>query len=137
MKITELFKVPKNRVGRIVTNGAKLKAHEESTAVFLTQFGFNIEYILPTNTYKTHSPDFLVNSAIWETKSPDGSGNSTVGRQFHTASKQADRLILDLRRIKLPAEKAKRQALMRFEKSRNIKALLLITKDDKLLDVKK
>ena len=45
MKIAELPKVPKNRVGRIITNGVKLKTHEESTAVFLTQFGFNIEYI--------------------------------------------------------------------------------------------
>ena len=130
-------KVPKKKVGHIITNGVKLKPHEESTAVFLAQYGFNIEFIRPTNTYRTRSADFLVNKSIWEAKSPDGGGNSTIGRQFHVASKQADKLILDLRRIKLPAVKAENQAKTRFEKSKNIKSLLLITKDGRLLDIKR
>ena len=137
MNIRELRRVPSNKIGRVDKHGVEAKPHEESTALHLAQFGFDIDFIMPSNIYKTKSADFLVNGAIWETKSPEGSGNSTVGRQFHEASKQSDKLVLDLRRIKLPAEKAQRHALSRFEKSINIKRLLLITKDGRLLDIKR
>ena len=66
-----------------------------------------------------------------------GSGNSTIPRQFHRASKQATMFILDLRRIKIPADKAEQEAKARFEKAKNIKRLLLLTKAGKLLDIKK
>ena len=137
MKVIELEKVASERIGRVDKHNVDAKPHEESTALHLAQFGFNVDFIMPRNTYKSKSADFLVNGAVWETKSPEGGGNSTVGRQFHEASKQADRLILDLRRIKLPADKAKRQALARFEKAVNIKRLLLITKEGRLLDIKR
>lgn len=137
MKIVELKRVPKNRFGRVITNDVCLEAHEYSTLYFLSSFGLCIEVIKPSNTPGTRSADYLINGAIWEGKSPDGSGNSTISRQFHKASRQADRLILDLRRVKIPKDKAKREALNRLEKSRNIKRMLLITKDGQLLDVKR
>ena len=58
MKIVELQKVSAKRIGRIDKNGVNPEPHEESTAVHLTQFGFNIEYVRPRNTFKTHSADF-------------------------------------------------------------------------------
>ena len=72
MKIRELERVPASRIGRVNKNGIEIKPHEESTALHLTQYGFNIDVIRPSNTPKTSSPDFLVNGAIWETKSPEG-----------------------------------------------------------------
>lgn len=137
MKVVELKKVTKNKYGRVIVNDINLEAHEYSTLYLLSSFGLNIEVIKPSNTPRTKNADYLINGAVWEGKSPDGSGNSTIGRQFHKAGRQADRLVLDLRRIKIPAIKAEHDALNRFEKSRNIKRLLLITKDGRLLDVKR
>ena len=137
MKIIELQRVSKDKIGRVNKNNVKLYPHEDSTALHLTQFGFNIEYIMPSHIYKSTNPDFLVNGAIWETKSPEGGGKNTIKHQFDGTSKQADKVILDLRRIKLPAEKAERQAKDRFEKAVNIKRLLLITKSGKVFDIKR
>ncbi|MBR3253078.1 hypothetical protein IKF84_03340 [Candidatus Saccharibacteria bacterium] len=137
MKIRELRRVSADKVGYLKKNDIRLEPHEEDTALYLTQYGFNIDVIKPNNTPKTNSPDFLVNGVIWEAKSPEGGGNSTIARHFHKASKQAGKMILDLRRIKRPAEKAEREAKYRFEKAKNIKQLMLITKDGKLFDISK
>lgn len=137
MKIMELQRVSKDRIGRVNKNGVKLYPHEDSTALHLAQFGFDIEYIMPSHIHKSTNPDFLVNGSIWETKSPEGCGKNTIKHQFDGTSKQADKVILDLRRIKLPAEKAERQAKDRFEKAVNIKRLLLITKSGKVFDIKR
>ncbi|MDO4889517.1 MAG: hypothetical protein Q4A25_02420 [Candidatus Saccharibacteria bacterium] len=107
MKITELKQVARNKIGRVNLNNAHLEAHEYETILFLNLYGFDIEVIKPHNIPKTHNPDFLIGGAVWETKSPEGSGNSTVSCQFHNAGRQSDRLIL------------------------------LITKDKKLLDIKR
>ena len=135
MKVKELKRVAPNKVGRIITNCVKLKTHEESTAIFLTQFGFNIEFIVPRNDYRSKSADFFINGAIWEAKSPIGNGKNNLARQFHYASKQAGKLILDLRRIKMPTVKSEHQAKACFENTRNIRRLILITKDGRLLDI--
>lgn len=137
MKIVELKRVSMDRIGRVNKNGVKLYPHEDSTALHLTQFGFDVEYIMPRHIYKSTNPDFLVNGTIWETKSPEGNGKNTIKHQFDGTSKQADKIILDLRRIKLPAEKAERQAMARFEKAINIKRLLLITKSGRVLDIRR
>lgn len=137
VKIVELQRVPKNKVGRVYIGDTHLEAHEYDTIYFLASFGFEIEVIRPTNTPRTHNSDFLIGGAIWEAKSPEGAGNSTIARQFHKASKQSDRMILDLRRIKMQPSKAEHEAMIRFEKSKSIKRLILITKDGRLLDIRK
>ena len=137
MLIQEIQKVPITRIGRINKNGVKLLPHEDSTALHLTQFGFNVEYIMPRHSYKMKNPDFLINGAIWEAKSPEGNGKNTIKHQFDGTSKQSNMMILDLRRVRLSADKAKSQAVSRFEKVKNLKRLLLITKDGKLLDIKR
>lgn len=135
-KVTELRLVSKAKLGRVDTRGVRLEAHEYDTIYFLARYGFDIEVIKPTNCPKTKSPDFLIDGSIWEAKSPEGAGASTIGRQFHKASKQASKMVLDLRRIRLPAAKTEADAIRRFAKSTSIKRLLLITKDGRLLDIR-
>ena len=53
------------------------------------------------------------------------------------ASSQADNFVLDLRRIKRPANESENDALKEFKKSSRIKHMLLITKIRKLLDFRK
>lgn len=137
MKEVELLKIPKEKMGRVNMNGVRLEAHEYDTICHLASYGLDIEVIKPINMPKVHNADCLINGLIWEAKSPNGGGNSTIARQFHKASKQSDKMILDLRRVKLEAQRAEREARFRFEKSKNIKRLMLITKDDRLFDIKK
>ena len=137
MKITEIQKVPKNRIGRIEAKNVHLEAHEYDTMLFLSQYGFDIEVIKPANIPRTHNPDFLINGGVWEAKSPEGQGKYNLQRQFHNAGHQAGNLVLDLRRFKMPASCSEKDALKRFGFSRSIKHLLLITKDGRLLDIRK
>ena len=118
-------------------NGVCLETHEYDTIYYLASYGLDIEVIKPINTPRIHNADYLIKGLIWEAKSPNGGGNSTIARQFHKASKQSDKMILDLRRIRLEAQKAEREARFRFEKSKNIKRLMLITRDGKLFDIRK
>ncbi len=137
MKIVELKPVSKNKIGRVNLNGAHLEAHEYETILFLNLFGFDIDVILPTNTPKSHNPDLQINGAFWESKSPEGESKYNIQRKIHEASHQADRLVLDLRRSKISSEKAYAEAIKRFGDSKRIKHMLLVTKDKRLLDIRK
>lgn len=137
MKKLELCEVQKNKFGKVHTNGVKLEDHEISTAVFLTRYGMSIEVMKPSNTPRVHSPDFLIDGVMWETKSPEGAGKRNIERKFHEASNQSDRLILDLRRTKWAPDAAEKEAVKQFNKSRRIRRMLIVTKDGRLLDFTK
>lgn len=137
IKISKLKKVTKRNFGHIVKNGVKLESHEEDTIELLCKYGFSIEVIKPTNIPHSSNPDFLIEGTIWETKSPEGSKESTIDRKFHEAGHQANNFILDLRRIKLVAYRAEKEALKQFKYSRSIRRLILITKEGEVLDIRK
>lgn len=137
MKIVELKRVPDDKVGRVVTNGVKLEPHEESTAVYLTQFGFNVEYLKPRNTYKTGSADFLISGAIWETKSPTTFKKSTIKTDFRKAKKQSDRIIFDLRRVKKYADDIEKYIIKIFSEPGHVRHLIIIEKSGKAIDFSK
>ncbi len=71
MKIKELAKVSKDKIGYINRNGVKSEPNEEATFRYLTLFGFNIELIKPTGTKKAKNPDVLIMGSIWEAKTPN------------------------------------------------------------------
>ena len=137
MKITELKPVPKNKIGRIIAKNVHLEPHEYETVLFLVLFGYNIEIVTPTNIPKSNNPDFIINGAVWESKAPLGSGKYTIQRHFHKAGHQSDRMILDLRRMKASMAELEPEVIKRFSFSKSIKHLILITKDGRLLDIKK
>ena len=133
MKIVEIK--PSKKPGNFNRNDVDLKTHEMKTIDFLIGYGFNIEAIIPAYTPKNKNPDILLNGAVWEMKSPEGNGKYTIQRQVHEAGSQSNKLILDLRRIKKPADKAQSEAVFHFGHSKSIRRLLIITKDKKLLEI--
>lgn len=137
MTSEELTKVRKNKIGRVKTNGMHKEAHEYETALYLALFGLEIEFIVETYTKGTHNADFLMLGTIWEAKSPNGSSKHSIERNFHAAGHQSSCLILDLRRFKLPADRSETEAIKQFKLSRNIRRMILITKDGRVLDFKK
>ena len=138
MKITELKKVPKNKIGKFNQNGVDLESHEKMTARFLTLYGFNIEAIRPSNIPKIHNPDILMSGTIWEMKGPTNANESTIKKRFRKAIKQANgKGIFDLRNIRTEKERAEAFGTIMelFKTSREMRRIIVIKNDDEVLDI--
>ncbi len=137
MKIRMLQQVPHNKIGRVDKNNVKLEPHEESTILYLSQFGFDIELIRPSSTKKSNNPDILIMGTIWEIKGPESSNETTIKNRFHKASKQSDRVIFDLRRVKKDVNKVEKQVFQLYKGNAKIRRMMIIEKDGTLLDITK
>ncbi|MDO4526706.1 MAG: hypothetical protein Q4B87_01290 [Candidatus Saccharibacteria bacterium] len=110
--------------------------HEYKTAKFFSNLGLDINFIKPSNTKGTKSPDFEMASKNWETKSPIRYSDSSFEDNFKKAIKQSEHVIYDLRRLSPSDEKKYIGQLQNRKKSRNLKTLLVITRDGNLLTEK-
>lgn len=137
MKIIELHKVPKNRQGSFHKNGIRLEPHEERTAKFLVLYGFNIESIRPINTPKVNNPDILMDGTIWEMKAPISFNENTIKIRMKKASKQAKRIVFDFRNMKKEYREAEEYVIRLFAGNHEIRRMIVITKDKKVLDYNK
>ncbi|MBQ8992342.1 hypothetical protein IJ090_02840 [Candidatus Saccharibacteria bacterium] len=137
MKIQEILKVPKNKIGRINKNGVKPEENEDKTFSYLTLFGLNIELIQPTGIKKAKNPDVFIMGTIWEVKTPISSNQNTIKNRFREASRQSSKIIFDLRFIKRDADKVEKQIMDMFQAGGRVRRMLIIEKSGKLLDVTK
>lgn len=123
--------------GKITPNGVVLHTHENSTVVFLTQQGYNVELLPPVQRKGVNTPDIRMNKLDWEIKCPTGKSANTIKRAFKVALKQSKNIIFDLRNSKMPD----RANIMKLEKEfsdiKSAKRLLVITKSRKILDFHK
>lgn len=136
MRIVEMKLVPKNKRGIFHKNSIKLEHYEEKTARLLTFYGFNVEVIRPTNTPKMNNPDILMTGTMWEIKTPINYNKNTLKNRMKKASKQANQVIFDLRNVK-NHEKAQKYIIELFRGNRRIRRMIIITKDKKVLDLRK
>ena len=75
--------------------------------------------------------------APWEIKSPVGGGKNTIKHNMQNAAHQAENIIIDLFRYKLSEEMAIKNIQHHFSLSKRLKRLKIITKDEKIIDLKK
>lgn len=115
-------------------NGVRLEPHEENTAKFLVLYGFNIEAIRPMNTPKLNNPDILMNGTIWEMKAPIKYNENTLKIRMKKASKQAKRIVFDFRNMKRDYEEAQAFVIKLFIGNREMRRMIIVTKDKKVLD---
>lgn len=126
--------------GVIIPNGVVLETHENATAVFLADQGYDIELIPKSNIEGIHTPDLKMCGLKWEMKAPIGEGKSLMKNTIQKAVKQSPNIIIDLRRIKRPQIKCLRELEKEFLNSKSIKRLKIITRSgrhEKMLDYKK
>lgn len=135
MKITELHPVPFDKIGRVITNNVSTESHEDSTILFLTQLGFDIELIRPASTKKANNPDLLIMGTIWEMKRPNSSNENTIKNRFRKASKQASKIIFDLRNVKRDADKVEKQIIDLLKSGGRVRRIIIIEKSGRVLDV--
>ena len=133
MKVKELQKVMGDKIGRVDQNGVSTEPHEDSTILYLAQFGFDIEVIKPANTKKTKNADVFMLGAIWEMKAPTTFNKATIKEDFRRAAGQSDRVIFDLRRLKRHAGDVEKQIVGLFSGRGKVRQLIIIEKEGKVL----
>ena len=135
MKIKEMEPVPKKEYGQIIRNGVKTNTLEDGTVLYLARLGYDIELIKPTSIEKTNNPDILMFGAIWEIKTLQTYNSKTIKKRFHKASKQASKIIFDLRNVDRYDKQVEKQIIELFKGNSNVNRLILIRKSGETLDI--
>jgi len=138
MNTRELKKVAKHKYGRIKSNGVDFKPHEYKTVLHLVEYGFDIEFIRPSNVPRSKNPDIEMLGTTWEMKGPEKFNEQTITARFRKAVKQADgKAIFDLRAIKTNRNEAKKHLLSLFKTTRKMRHIIIIESDEKTIDITK
>ena len=136
-RIIELKPVPREKLGKISQNGIKLEPHEEATITFLSEHGLDIECLKSSHTPKSNNADIVISGTIWEMKAPKSINKATLKKRMRKASKQADKVIFDLRNIKTDYESAEKIVLDLFMGNHILRRMILIKNTGIALDITK
>ena len=123
--------------GNLTTNHVHLEKHEFATVYLLLNLGYDIELIPPSKINGLKMPDIIFQGKPWEMKSPIGDSKKTIENTLQTGAKQGRNIILDLRRCKRDEEQSIKEANNYLRTSKNIKRIIIITKNENLIDMKK
>lgn len=127
--------VPKRSRGRIVFNN-DLEPHERETAIYLTNFGFDVETIIPSNIPKSKNPDLLMMGTTWEMKGPRTANEKTIRTKFRKAVKQSGgRAVFDLRNMRDDPAEAEQYIMELFKEIRGMRRIIIIRSNRILLDI--
>lgn len=104
------FLYPERGSGRVFIPAVSARKppseHEVLTALRLAEDGMDVLFRVDSREEGVKNPDAEMNQQVWEFKAPTGEGKNTVDSQMKRAGKQAERLVLDLRRSKLDDREA-------------------------------
>ena len=99
------FRYPGHGDGRVFIPAVSVRdapsEHEVLTALRLAEEGVDVLFRIDSREEGVKNPDVEMNQQVWEFKAPTGEGKNTVDSQMKRAGKQAERLVLDLRRCEL------------------------------------
>lgn len=122
------------KAGRLKIDGVILEPHEVATVELLVSIG-KVVKLIPT-TFQRKTADIEMDEKLWEIKSPHSAGKYTLEHAIEAASKQSENLILDLRRLKIPEQKALAKIRREAKYRTKLKRIIVITKKGRLLDIK-
>ena len=112
--------------------------HEVDTAMVLARhYQTTVEFIMPVNDFKRRSADIKMLDVEWEMKSPKGASKTTINTQFSRASTQAKNVVIDTRRTKLPYSEIEKSVLVETKKRSNIRKVIIIDKNEKVVEIHK
>lgn len=104
------FLYPEHGDGRVFIPAVSVRdapsEHEVLTALRLAEEGVDVLFRIDSREEGVKNPDVEMNQQVWEFKAPTGEGKNTVDSQMKRAGKQAERLVLDLRRSELDDKKS-------------------------------
>lgn len=121
----------------VIPFGVFPELHElETAAAFLAQ-GFDVEFIVPSRTKGSKTPDVMIDGMLWEMKSPTGHGKKTVEKQLQRAGRQSKNIIFDGRRTSLDDATLEKELQKKFALVRSIKRVIFVKKNRTLVDFRR
>lgn len=135
MRIIERKPVVIDKIGRVNRNGVKTEPGEDSTILYLTQFGFDIDLIMPTSIKNMNNPDIMIMNSVWEIKTPSSYSKATIKKRFRKAANQAGRIIFDLRNVKKNSDAVEKQIIDLFSEDGTVRRMIIIEKTGKVIDI--
>jgi len=110
--------------------------HEIDIARVLARyFKCSAEFLIPIDDYKRKTADIVMLGVEWEIKSPTGNSKSTIGNQFHAASRQSKYIVIDTRRTSLEYDRIEKTVLLEMKKRIGIKKVILINKTTEVVEI--
>ena len=123
--------------GKLKQNGVHLEDHEYRTVDLLLGKGYDVELIPRSQIKGLHLPDISINGVLWEIKAPEGKTRNTIKHNLQNSEKQSTNVIIDLFRCGLPDKESLKELEHRFNLSKRLRRMMVITKDRELLDFTK
>jgi hypothetical protein len=120
----------------LIPAGVDIWPHEMSTAQALAAAGKDIEFIKPAKRHHAKSPDILMDGLMWEIKSPKTDKLTSIERNHKRASKQADCIIIDSRRVhKLKDASIQTFLVAKLRQQKTIKKVIFVNRKRQLIDI--
>lgn len=133
--------MPRKRVGLIVTPpGVFVDRHEKLAADFLAaKMGYDVTFLLPDRRRGAKTSDIAMNGVLWEIKSPKGKSSRTIENNLRLALRQSPNIVLDLRRMdgRIPTRRLLTEAERQFSLTKSMKRLIVITRQETYIDLKR
>ena len=125
-----------NRLRVIIEAYATPDRYEIKVAfALLDYFGSNI---ILRKSGQSYSPDLLIQKTnqLWEIKNIRGNSVNTIEHNLAKAKMQSGNIIISLYRTKMTPHRAIGRIKAELKKRRDIKRLILLTKDHKIIEIK-
>ncbi len=131
----------RNQIGIIIVPpGVFMNVHEKMAVDFLaTKIGNDITFLVPERRKGVRTPVIEMNGLRWEIKSPTGKSSRTIENNLRIAIKQSPNIVIDLRRMdgRIPTSKLLKEVEHRFNNAKSIKRLIVITRLETYIDLKR
>jgi hypothetical protein len=131
----------RNQIGIIIVPpGVFMNVHEKMAVDFLaTKIGNDITFLVPERRKGARTPDIEMNGLRWEIKSPTGKSSRTIENNLRIAIKQSPNVVIDLRRMdgRIPTSRLLKEVEHRFNDAKSIKRLIVITRLETYIDLKR
>lgn len=124
----------------IVPPGAFIDRHEKLTVDLLAiKLKRDITFLVASRKEHDRTADVEMDGLLWEIKSPYGKSSRTIENNLRLALLQSPYIVLDLRRLdgRVPTEKRVREAEKQFHLAKSIKRLIVVTKEEDIIDFRR
>lgn len=124
----------------IVPPGVIVSVHEKRAVDFLAiERSANVTFLVPNRRKGQKTPDIEMGGLKWEIKSPKGKSPRTIENNLRLALEQSPYIIMDLRRMdgRIPTKKIVTETERQFNLSKSIKHIIVITRQEIIVDFKR
>lgn len=120
----------------IIPANLKVESHEILVAELLAKyFNKTVKVLEPRNGYKQKTPDFRIENEYYELKTPKGKSARTIQQTLRTATKQAKNIIISSYKFPYNEITLLNRLQHELKYNKNIKTLLLLTKNNEIINL--